>query len=151
MTDLPLELDHVGLAINDLEVGRQAYDKLGFTLTSRSIHQGSREPGGPVEPFGSGNHCAMFEKGYFEVMGLTDPNLYSSALVMLEKYEGAHIVAFGSGEAENAYNVLSQRLDGVQPARRLERDAAFGVNDEERAGPPSTTLPSIRRSSRKRN
>ena len=73
----------------------------------------------------------MFEKGYFEVMGLTDPNLYSSALVMLEKYEGAHIVAFGSGEAENAYNVLSQRLNGVQPARRLERDAAFGVNDEE--------------------
>ena len=44
MTDFPLELDHVGLAINDLEVGRQAYDKLGFTLTSRSIHQGSREP-----------------------------------------------------------------------------------------------------------
>ena len=131
MTDFSLELDHVGLAINDLEVGRQAYDKLGFTLTSRSIHQGSREPGGPVEPFGSGNHCAMFEKGYFEVMGLTDPNLYSSALVMLEKYEGAHIVAFGSGEAENAYNVLSQRLDGVQPARRLERDAAFGVNDTE--------------------
>ena len=71
MTNLPLELDHVGLAIKDLEVGRQAYDKLGFTLTSRSIHQGSREPGGPVEPFGSGNHCAMFEKGYFEVMGLT--------------------------------------------------------------------------------
>ena len=83
MTDLSLELDHVGLAINNLEVGRQAYEKLGFTLTSRSIHSGSREPGGSVEPFGSGNHCAMFEKGYFEVMGLTDPNLYSSALSML--------------------------------------------------------------------
>lgn len=73
----------------------------------------------------------MFETGYFEVMGLTDPNLYSSALAMLEKYEGAHIVAFGSGETNNAYNVLSQRLDGVQPARRLERDATFGVNDEQ--------------------
>ena len=122
MTQLPLELDHVGLALKDLEVGRQAYDKLGFTLTSRSIHSGSREPGGPVEPFGSGNHCAMFEKGYFEVMGLTDPNLYSSAKALLEKYEGAHIVAFGSGESENAYRVLSSRLDGVQPPRRLERD-----------------------------
>ena len=33
----------------------------------------------------------------------------------------------------DAYNVLSQRLDGVQPARRLERDAAFGVNDRKRA------------------
>ena len=131
MTQLPLELDHVGLALKDLEVGRQAYDKLGFTLTSRSIHSGSREPGGPVEPFGSGNHCAMFEKGYFEVMGLTDPNLYSSAKVLLEKYEGAHIVAFGSGESENGYEVLSSRLDGVQPPRRLERDAAFGPNDEE--------------------
>ena len=131
MIDLSLELDHVGLAINNLEVGRQAYEKLGFTLTSRSIHSGSREPGGSVEPFGSGNHCAMFEKGYFEVMGLTDPNLYSSALSMLEKYEGAHIVAFGSGDADNTYKVLSERLDGVQPARRLERDAKFGVNDQE--------------------
>ena len=131
MTNLPLELDHVGLALSNLDTGRQAYEKLGFTLTSRSIHSGSREPGGPVEPFGSGNHCAMFEKGYFEIMGLTDPNLYSSALAMLEKYEGAHIVAFGSGEANNAYNVLSSRLNGVQPARRLEREATFGVNDEE--------------------
>lgn len=131
MSELPLELDHVGLAISDLERGRAAYDRLGFTLTSRSIHSGSREPGGPVEPFGSGNHCAMFEKGYFEVMGLTDPNLYSSALGMLEKYEGAHIVAIGSGEAKHAYEVLSQRFDGVVPARRLERDAAFGPNDEE--------------------
>jgi hypothetical protein len=131
MTDLPLELDHVGVVMSDLDVGRDAYEKLGFTLTSRSIHSGSREPGGPVEPWGSGNHCAMFEKGYFEVMGLTDPNLYSSALAMVERYEGAHIVAIGAGETVNAHGVLSGRFDGVSPARRLERDAAFGPNDEE--------------------
>ena len=65
-----------------------------------------------------------------EQVGDNGPELVQLALVMLEKYEGAHIVAFGSGEAEIAYNVLSQRLNGVQPARR-QNDAAFGVNDEE--------------------
>jgi len=54
------ELDHVGVAIKDLERGRAIYQRLGFRLTARSIHSGSREPGGPVEPWGSGNHCAMF-------------------------------------------------------------------------------------------
>ena len=37
-----------------------------------------------------------------------------------------------SAARQVAYNVLSQRLGGVQPARRLERDATFGVNDETR-------------------
>ena len=75
MSDLPLELDHVGVAVNDLDVGREVYERLGFTLTPRSIHSGSKTPGGPVEPWGSGNHCAMFRDGYLELIGLTDPDL----------------------------------------------------------------------------
>jgi len=131
MTDLPLELDHVGIAVNSLDEGRDVYDRLGFTLTSRSIHSGSRTPGGPVEPWGSGNHCAMFENGYLEILGLVDAALHSSAKPMLERYQGAHIVAIGSGDADMAFEELSKRFDGIQPAAALERDAAFGPNDEE--------------------
>ena len=44
-----LELDHVGLILRDLDVGKATYERLGFKLTPRSIHSGSREPGCPVE------------------------------------------------------------------------------------------------------
>ena len=126
-----LGLDHVGLILQDLEAGKTAYERLGFKLTPRSIHSGSREPGGPVEEFGSGNHCAMLEKGYFEVMGLTDPDLYSTARTMLKKYQGLHIIAFEGADAETNYRMLSQNFDGVQEPRRLERVVDTGLCKEE--------------------
>lgn len=131
MTDLALELDHVGVAVDDLEVGREVYERLGFTLTPRSIHSGSRTPGGPVEPWGSGNHCAMFRNGYLELIGLTDRDLYSSAQAMVERYQGAHIVAIGSGEADAAHAVLAARFEGVEPPSKLQRDASFGPDGAE--------------------
>ncbi len=131
MTSLDLELDHTGVAVRDLDVGQTAYQRLGFTLTSRSFHSGSRTAGGPVEKWGSGNHCAMFENGYLEIIGITDPNLYSSTKDYLDRYEGSHIVAFGSGDADASYPILSSRIEGVTPATKLQRQAPFGPNDEE--------------------
>jgi adenine-specific DNA-methyltransferase len=66
-------LDHVGIVVPDLEAARQAYDRLGFRLTPRSPHEGRLTPDGPVETWGSGNHCAMFRRGYLELLGITDP------------------------------------------------------------------------------
>lgn len=123
---MSVELDHIGVAIRNLEHGRAAYERLGFTLTRASIHRGSPSPGAPVIPFGSGNHCAMFRKGYLEVVGLTDPTIYSNVKSMVERYEGAHIVAFGVASADAAYDELRGRGIPIQPARALERDAAYG-------------------------
>jgi len=129
--ELRLELDHVGVAVRDLDAGRDAYERLGFALTPRSFHSGARTPGGPVEPWGSGNHCAMFEDGYLEIIGITDPDRYSSATALLDRYEGAHIVAIGDDDADAAYEILSQRLPGVRPAARLQREAPFGPDGAE--------------------
>ncbi len=74
----PVKLDHIGVAIKDLERGRAAYERLGFKLTPRSIHRGSPTPGAPVVPFGSGNHCAMVHEGYLEVVSLIDPTIFSN-------------------------------------------------------------------------
>ncbi|HYC44630.1 MAG TPA: VOC family protein [Burkholderiales bacterium] len=127
-----VELDHIGVAIKDLERGRAAYERLGFTLAPRSIHRGSPTPGAPVIPFGSGNHCAMFRKGYLEIVGLTDPTIYSNIKAMVEKYEGAHIVAFGVGSADAAYAELKARGVPIEPARALERDAVYGSQATEK-------------------
>lgn len=126
-----VKLDHIGVAIKDLERGRAAYERLGFTLTPRSIHRGSPAPGAPVQPFGSGNHCAMFREGYLEVVGLTDPTIYSNVKAFVARYEGAHIVAFGVESADATYAELAGRGVPIEPARELERDAAYGPAGDE--------------------
>jgi hypothetical protein len=131
MAELDLTLDHVGVAVASLDDGEAAYRRLGFTLTVRSIHSGAVTPGGPVIPWGSGNHCAMFRDGYLEILGITDPTLHNSADALLEKYQGAHIVAFGSGEGDAAHAILSDRLEGVDPPAALERMATFGPDNSE--------------------
>lgn len=131
MEKLGLALDHTGLAIADLETGRVAYERLGFTLTSRSMHAGSVTPGAPVTPWGSGNHCAMFEEGYLEVLGLVDPTLHSTAKSMVAQYQGLHIVALACENADDAQaRAVARGVPAPLPAS-LERDAAFGVADEQ--------------------
>ena len=127
---LKLELDHVGVAVKNLDRGRDAYARLGFRLTARSFHSGSRTPGAPVETWGSGNHCAMFREGYLEVIGLTDDQKYSSVKDMVARYEGLHIVAIGWGKADAARDEMLARGVPVDAPRSLERDAAFGLRDE---------------------
>lgn len=126
-----VELDHIGVAVKDLERAREAYERLGFRLTPRSMHRGSATPGAPVEPWGSGNHCAMFREGYLEVVGLTDPNLFSTIKPLVARYEGAHIVAFGCDSADATYAGLVRRGVRVEAPRQLERDAAYGVSGNE--------------------
>ncbi len=125
------ELDHCGVAVSNLDRGRDAYSRLGFQLTARSFHSGARTAGGPVEPWGSGNHCAMFREGYLEIIGLTDASMYSSVKDMVARYEGLHIVALRCGEADAAYAEFQAKGLPVEPPRALERDAAFGPDDKE--------------------
>jgi hypothetical protein len=128
---LDLSLDHVGVGMRDLDSGRIAFDRLGFRLTARSLHAGSPSAGAPVVPWGSGNHCAMFKHGYLEVLGLTDPNRYSSVKDMVSRYEGLHIVALGCADADATHRALVAGGVSAEPPRALERDAAFGPADGE--------------------
>jgi hypothetical protein len=126
------ELDHVGVAIRDLAEGFDVYSRLGFRLTPRSIHSGSSTPGAPVEPWGSGNHCAMFREGYLEIIGLTDPSMYSSVKAMVDRYQGLHIVAIGCDDVMALQRALQAAGVPVEAAiRGLERDAAFGPDGRE--------------------
>lgn len=126
-----MELDHVGLAVASLDEAAAVYGRLGFQLTPRSFHSGSREPGGPVEPWGSGNHCAMFQNGYLELIGITDAALYNPVEAFLAKYSGLHIIAFGVENADQAYDQLSARGGEVAPPYILQRQAAFGAAGSE--------------------
>lgn len=127
MTASELFLDHVGIAVRNLDTAKESFQKLGFQLTARSLHSGATSPGRPVEPWGTGNHCAMFADGYLEVIGITDEALYTTQIDgRLERYEGLHIIAFGTDDADAAHLALTERVEGVQAPAALERDVPFG-------------------------
>lgn len=114
-------LDHVGIAVDDLGKGAEAFEKLGFTLSTRSAHAGRA----------TGNHCAMLERGYIELIGITNPSVESSFYAMVERYEGIHIVAFGCDDSSEAARLLRSRHAGIGEPELLERDADFGPENEE--------------------
>lgn len=131
MQPIALDLDHVGTVVRDLDEGRKAFLKLGFRLTARSHHKGATRAGGPIEPWGSANHCAMLRQGYLEVLGIVDPDKFTTAKALLERYEGTHIVAFRPRSTEDVHARLVDKGLPVDPARALERMAPYGPDGSE--------------------
>ena len=118
-----LFLDHVAVVVPDLARAAKTYERLGFRLTPESSHKGPLKPGGPLEPYGSGNHCAMFQEGYLEILGITDPKRYTGEVTpQLQRYAGLHLVALGCRDAGQAARDLGGRLGAEIGIRDLGRD-----------------------------
>ena len=118
-----LVLDHVAVVVPDLARAAATYERLGFRLTPRSSHKGPLKPGGPLEPFGTGNHCAMFADGYLELLGITDSNGYTGEVTpLLQKHAGLHLIALGCRDARQAALDLGRRLGAELAVRELGRD-----------------------------
>ncbi|MFT4465451.1 MAG: VOC family protein [Sodalis sp. (in: enterobacteria)] len=88
-------------------------------------HAGTSEADGKIVPWGSGNHCAMFAQGYFEIIGLMDADMPSNVKKMVERYEGLHIVAMQCPRADDAYPLL---IDAGVPALKVSVRPAPSVN-----------------------
>jgi catechol 2,3-dioxygenase-like lactoylglutathione lyase family enzyme len=117
----PLNLDHVGIAVHDLDAAAEQYRRLGFQLTPRGYHTLPAKPDGERPRVGSGNNCAMLERGYIELIGIVDPNYVGRLRDDLARYEGLHIVAFGTMDTQAAIKSLhSSGIPGAA-ARLLER------------------------------
>lgn len=117
----PLTLDHVGVAVRDLAQAYATYAKLGFRLTDLSIHSGQPTADGKIQPLGSGNHCAMFRRGYMELIGIVDSNKPSSVAPFLTTRQGGFITAFGCENAEVAYETAAKDFSSTQRPVALER------------------------------
>ncbi len=57
-------IDHVVIAVNDLDHAQAAYRRLGFTLSSRATHSAA---------MGTANHTIMLEDDYFELLSVLTP------------------------------------------------------------------------------
>lgn len=122
-----LTLDHVALVTPSLSDSREDYEKLGFQLTPESSHKGAVEPGGEVERWGSGNHCAMFRQGYYEILGITDPDGYHGHFrALLDRFHGVSLVALGCESAERFYASHKDGIEGLKEPVEVGRDVAYG-------------------------
>src|SRR3954453_23581847 len=92
-------LDHVIVAVRDLERARMGWTRLGFTLTPRGRH---------LEQ-GTANYCVMFGRDYLELLGFVKPDEHAQRLeAFLARREGPMAVAFApEGPPEAAAEALA--------------------------------------------
>jgi hypothetical protein len=105
-------IDHPIIAVRDMSVARDAYQRLGFTVTPRGRHL----------EWGTGNWCIMFERDYLELRGIIDPANTHDLGSFLAKREGLMGVAFGTDDAQASCEALMARGLRPQPVRQLARD-----------------------------
>jgi catechol 2,3-dioxygenase-like lactoylglutathione lyase family enzyme len=85
-------IDHVVILVRDLDRARDAYARMGFTLTPRGYHT-----------LGSQNHCIMFGRDYIELLAVPKPHpamQYFSDF--LARGEGLGAIALATGDAAAA-------------------------------------------------
>ena len=97
-------IDHVIVAVRDLERARLAWERLGFRLTPRGRHLQQ----------GTGNYCIMFSRDYIELLGVVDPAQGLGNLeAMLLKGEGLGGLAFATRSGDDTAAALARM--GLHP------------------------------------
>jgi hypothetical protein len=116
-----LDLDHLGIAVTDLDAAARNFSALGFTLTDKSFHVAAPSPGAPPVRSGTGNQCIMLGRGYVELIAVTDPAYRGRLLADLARYEGLHLVSFGTSSAEETAALFQRTTGTAATPRRLAR------------------------------
>lgn len=106
-------LDHVVIAVKDLDTAAATYRKLGLTLTPRGLHEGK----------GTGNHCIMFPNTYVELLGIVDETGAKGRLAerVNARGEGCIAIAYGADDADKTYAALQVAGIEAEPPNDLSR------------------------------
>lgn len=130
MAGAELALDHVGAIGRDLAAAARRWERLGFTLSPLSRQRGA-VPGQPgMHPWATANRCAVFERGYLELIGIVDPAAHNPWQRFIDRFEGLHLLALRCDEATAAYARLSHRATFLAPP--VERERKLTYRGEER-------------------
>lgn len=116
-------INHVGMAVRDLTQAARRFEAMGFLLTPYSPHSGAWKPGEPVQAFGSGNRCVMFERNYLEILASEKPAAPAPRIeAFLGRHQGAHIICFNSEAPRALETRLSAAGVGTSGVIPLQRD-----------------------------
>lgn len=121
-----LGIDHVVVAVRDLELAQDTWSRLGFTLTPRGYHT-----------LGSQNHCLMFGGNYIELLAVPRPHPATRQFSdFLAAGDGLAAMALATDDALGAHAELdaaglvpSTPVDFSRPVILPEgtRDASFRI------------------------
>lgn len=119
-------IDHVVIAVTDLDQAQTDFQRLGFTLTPRGRHT-----------MGSQNHCAMFPTDYFELLAVpADHPVTRYYSDFLRQGDGLAALALKTDDAKAFHAELLRDgigcdapVDFSRPVNLAEgvRDAAFRI------------------------
>lgn len=125
-----LNVDHVAHFVPHIDNASSALEALGFSLTPFSAQSHRIEPGGPLVPAGSGNRCAMFQRGYLEFLTPTaDTPIASQLREAISRYTGVHLIAFGTAAPERDHARLAGA--GYSPLTPVALQRLVGTADGE--------------------
>jgi catechol 2,3-dioxygenase-like lactoylglutathione lyase family enzyme len=116
-------LDHVGLFVPDMARAARAMEDLGFALTPYTPQRHALATG-ELAPTGTANRLAILQHGYIEILtAIGDTPLASQMRRAIGRYAGAHLIAFGSADAEATHRRLAKEGFDPLPLVRLQRGA----------------------------
>jgi hypothetical protein len=117
-----LYLDHVSHFVADLDAAARACEALGLKVTTTSVQQ---TPEGPV---GASNRCVMLEDGYIELLSPTQETAAANRMRdLMRRYDGVHLVCFGTPDAEGEHRRLQAHGFEPQPLVDLARGVEGGT------------------------
>jgi catechol 2,3-dioxygenase-like lactoylglutathione lyase family enzyme len=106
-------IDHVVLAVPDLERASAAYGRLGFTLSPRGAHSAS---------LGTANHTIMGQREYLELLAVTTPTEANRGLRRaLVAGEGIFAVALATPDASRVRSAWEAAGMGPEGLLRFSR------------------------------
>ena len=122
-------LDHVAHFAPIMEPAAEALERCGFHLTPFTV-QTNRVDGKPVAA-GTGNRCAMFRRGYIEILVATSDTLLSRQLTeRLARHIGIHLAAFSTADAANEHERLAAAGFPVLPLVDMRRPVGNVADDQ---------------------
>jgi 4-hydroxyphenylpyruvate dioxygenase-like putative hemolysin len=115
---LQLAIDHVVIAVRDLDAAAAGFRALGFTLTPRGFHS-----------IGSQNHCIMFAGTYVELLAapVEHPWLDYYRRFLRQHGDGLAAVALATRDADAAYAELRAHGVAAKSPMDLSRPVEGGV------------------------
>jgi hypothetical protein len=129
-------IDHVVIAVREIDRAAKEFGRLGFTLTPRGRHT-----------TGSENNCIMFERDYFELLGVPVPHPVTRYYQeFLERGDGLAAIALATDDARGFHDELAadaiavdEPVDFSRPVQLAQgtKDAAFRITQIAPAATPA--------------
>jgi hypothetical protein len=118
-----LVLDHIAHWVPDRAAAESELRRLGFAPTPFSEQFTRAAPDAAPVSAGTGNHCAMLDRGYLEFLApIGDTPNAASLRRGMARYTGAHLIAFGTLDPGAAHARLTREGFEPLPAVALERE-----------------------------